>query len=60
MKRERTQLQNRPDATATVIAALHHDNVGLREELAERGAIVALDEHRASARPEVDRASMAS
>jgi len=48
LKRERTQLQGRLDAAATVIAALHHDNAGLREELAGRGAVVALDERRAS------------
>jgi hypothetical protein len=48
LKRERTQLQGRLDAAATVIAALHHDNAGLREELAGRGTIVALDERRTS------------
>ncbi|MBI0295315.1 hypothetical protein JBE04_12760 [Streptomyces sp. PRKS01-29] len=48
LERQRTQLQGRLDAAATVIAALHHDNAGLREELAGRGAIVALDERRAS------------
>ncbi|WP_329142872.1 hypothetical protein OIU91_04340 [Streptomyces sp. NBC_01456] len=48
IKRERTQLQGRLDASATVIAALHHDNAALREELGGRGAVVALDEHRAS------------
>ncbi|MCX4460280.1 hypothetical protein OOK58_56395 [Streptomyces sp. NBC_01728] len=48
LKRERTQLQGRLEAAATVIAALHHDNAGLREELAGRGAVIALDERRAS------------
>ncbi|MCX4869991.1 hypothetical protein OIC43_01165 [Streptomyces sp. NBC_00825] len=31
-----------------VIAALHHDNAALRDELKSRGAVVALDEHRAT------------
>jgi hypothetical protein len=48
IKRERTQLQGRLDASATVIAALHHDNAALHEELDGHGAVVALDEHRAS------------
>lgn len=48
LRRERTQLQGRLDAAVTVIAALHHDNAGLREELAGRGVVVALDERRAS------------
>lgn len=47
VKQERTDLQHRLDASATVIAALHHDNAALREELAGRGAIVALDARRA-------------
>ncbi|MEU9286231.1 hypothetical protein AB0D57_16290 [Streptomyces sp. NPDC048275] len=47
-KRERTQLQGRLDASATVIAALHHDNAALREELNGHGTVVALDERRAS------------
>ncbi|MFD4863384.1 hypothetical protein [Streptomyces atratus] len=37
-------------AAATVIAAVHHDNTGLHEELAGHGAGVALDTHR-TARP---------
>ncbi|MET9079000.1 hypothetical protein ABZX95_44390 [Streptomyces sp. NPDC004232] len=55
IKRQRTQLQGRLDASATVIAALHHDNAALRDQLAGQGAIVALDEHRASGRPEAAR-----
>ncbi|MEU7563996.1 hypothetical protein [Streptomyces eurythermus] len=47
-KRERTQLQGRLDASATVIAALHHDNAALREELNGRGAVVTLNDHRAA------------
>jgi len=47
-KRERTELQHRLDGAATVIAALHHDNAALREELAGRGTIVALGERRAA------------
>ncbi|MET8831603.1 hypothetical protein ABZX40_38000 [Streptomyces sp. NPDC004610] len=52
LKRERTQLQGRLDASATVIAALHHDNAALRDQLAGQGAVVALHGHRASTRPE--------
>ncbi|MEV7755421.1 hypothetical protein [Streptomyces griseofuscus] len=48
LKHEQTQLRGRLDAAATVIAALHHGNAGLREELAGRGVVVALDERRAS------------
>ncbi|MGW3060693.1 hypothetical protein ACWC98_32840 [Streptomyces goshikiensis] len=48
MKRERTRLQGRLDAAATVIAALHHDNAALREELAGRGGIIVLDERRST------------
>ena len=36
------------DAAATAIAALHHDNMLLREELSERGDIIALNTHRTS------------
>lgn len=48
LKRERTELQGRLDAAATVIAALHHDNAALREELAEQGTVVALNPRRAA------------
>jgi uncharacterized protein YlxW (UPF0749 family) len=48
LKRERTQLQGRLDASATVIAALHHDNTALRDELNGRGSVVTLNEHRAA------------
>jgi chromosome segregation ATPase len=48
LKRERTQLQGRLDASATVIAALHHDNAALREELNGPGAVVTLNDHRAA------------
>ncbi|MGC0422776.1 hypothetical protein [Embleya sp. AB8] len=40
VKRERTELQQRLDAAATVIAAIHHDNTALREELTDRGGSV--------------------
>ncbi|MFZ3492337.1 hypothetical protein ACODT5_03690 [Streptomyces sp. 5.8] len=44
IKRERTNLQHRIDAAATVIAALHHDNQALRAHLASRaGSVVAID-----------------
>ncbi|MGV4923836.1 hypothetical protein K2224_00590 [Streptomyces sp. BHT-5-2] len=43
LKRERTQLQGRLDASATVIAALHHDNEALRQQLdTQTGAVVAI------------------
>ncbi|MFG3000291.1 hypothetical protein [Streptomyces sp. NPDC048340] len=48
LKRERTQLQGRLDASATVIAALHHDNAALRDELKGCRTVVALDGHRAA------------
>ncbi|MDP7733058.1 hypothetical protein [Mycobacterium sp. TY813] len=44
--RECTQLQHRLDAAATAIAALHHDNVLLRQELNGRGQLVALQVQR--------------
>jgi hypothetical protein len=44
--RECTELHHRLDAAATAIAALHHDNVLLRQELNERGQLVALRVHR--------------
>jgi hypothetical protein len=44
--RECTELHHRLDAAATAIAALHHDNVLLRQELNGRGQLVALQVHR--------------
>jgi hypothetical protein len=38
--RENTLLQKRLDAAATAIAALHHDNALLREDLAARGGTI--------------------
>jgi len=38
--RECTELQHRLDAAATAIAALHHDNTLLRQELDQRGRLV--------------------
>ncbi|MEU5050140.1 hypothetical protein [Streptomyces sp. NPDC021096] len=38
--RDRTTLQRRLDAAATAIAALHHDNTLLRQELGQHGATV--------------------
>ncbi|MFJ9521818.1 hypothetical protein ACIRPK_26640 [Kitasatospora sp. NPDC101801] len=44
LKRQRSQLQCRLDAAATVIAALHLDNQALREHLESRtDSVVALD-----------------
>jgi hypothetical protein len=40
--RECTQLHHQLDAAATAIAALHHDNTLLREEIDQRGRLVAL------------------
>jgi hypothetical protein len=40
--RECTELHLRLDAAATAIAALHHDNVLLRQELTERGQLLSL------------------
>jgi hypothetical protein len=40
--RECTELHHRLDAAATAIAALHHDNVLLRQELDARGQLIAL------------------
>lgn len=43
LKRERTQLQGRLDASATVIAALHHDNAALRQQLdTQTGTVVTI------------------
>jgi hypothetical protein len=44
--RECMQLRHRLDAATTAIAALHHDNVLLRQELNERGQLVTLHGHR--------------
>jgi hypothetical protein len=44
--RECTELRHRLDAAATAIAALHHDNVLLRQELNDRGQLIALQVHR--------------
>jgi hypothetical protein len=43
------QLRRQLDAAATVIAALHHDNIALREQLDRRGDLV--DLHTRRARP---------
>ena len=40
--RECTELAHRLDAAATAIAALHHDNTLLRQELDHRGQLVGL------------------
>lgn len=48
--RECTQLHQRLDAAATAIAALHHDNTLLRQELDHTGAAVSLDTRRTAAR----------
>lgn len=44
--RECTQLHHQLDAAATAIAALHHDNTLLRQELDQRGRLVALQSRR--------------
>ena len=44
--RECTELHHRLDAAATAIAALHHDNMLLRQELNARGQLVTLQVHR--------------
>jgi chromosome segregation ATPase len=47
--RECTELQQRLDAAATVIAALHHDNQALREELTRHGGtVISLSRQRGS------------
>lgn len=43
---ECTLLKKRLGAAATAIAALHHDNTLLRQELEQTGAVVSLDQHR--------------
>ncbi len=44
--REHTTLHQRLDAAATAIAALHHDNTLLRQELHRDGHLTSLDAHR--------------
>ena len=44
--RECTKLSHQLDAAATAIAALHHDNTLLRQELGRHGDIASLDAHR--------------
>jgi hypothetical protein len=44
--RECTELRKQLQAAATAIAALHHDNTLLRQELGQTGGIIALDERR--------------
>jgi hypothetical protein len=44
--RECTELHRQLDAAATAIAALHHDNTLLRQELDATGILVTLDSHR--------------
>ena len=44
--RECTELHHQLDAAATAIAALHHDNTLLRQELDQGGQLVALQSHR--------------
>lgn len=48
--RECTQLHQQLDAAATAIAALHHDNTLLRQELDHAGAAISLDARRAAPR----------
>ncbi|MFD3719820.1 hypothetical protein [Streptomyces sp. NPDC058674] len=44
LKRQRTELQAKVDAAATVIAALHHDNAALHELIGSRkGVVVSLN-----------------
>ncbi|MFE6665912.1 hypothetical protein ACFVFH_20435 [Streptomyces sp. NPDC057697] len=43
LKREQTRLLGRLDASATVIAALHHDNEALHRQLdTQTGAVIAI------------------
>ncbi|MBX9978192.1 hypothetical protein [Mycobacterium gordonae] len=44
--RECTDLHRQLDAAATAIAALHHDNTLLRQELDQHGRLVAMKVHR--------------
>lgn len=43
---ENTKLHHQLDAAATAIAALHHDNTLLRQEIGRGGQVVSLDAHR--------------
>ena len=44
--RECTELHHQLDAAATAIAALHHDNILLRQELEQGGQLAVLQSHR--------------
>ena len=44
--RECTELRRQLDAAATAIAALHHDNTLLRQELNRGGTLASMDAHR--------------
>lgn len=44
--RECTELRKQLQAAATAIAALHHDNTLLRQELDQTGGLISLDERR--------------
>ncbi|MEV6138180.1 hypothetical protein AB0L63_19370 [Nocardia sp. NPDC051990] len=46
--RECTRLQKQLDAAATAIAAFHHDNALLRQELHRTGDIITLADHHAA------------
>ncbi|MFF2819668.1 hypothetical protein ACFVT9_29620 [Kitasatospora cineracea] len=47
LKHERTELQHRLDGAVSVIAALHHDNTALRQELhTQTGTVVAIGPQR--------------
>jgi hypothetical protein len=48
--RECTELNRKLDAAATAIAALHHDNILLCEELGARGVLLSLDARRGELR----------
>lgn len=47
---ECSQLRHQLDAAASAIAALHHDNMLLRQELGQHGELIALDAHCRSTR----------
>ncbi len=44
--KDRNRLRDQVNAAATVIAALHADNVALRQQLDRQGTVVALDQRR--------------
>lgn len=44
--KDRDRLRDQVNAAATVIAALHADNIALRQQLDRDGAIVAIDQRR--------------